>query len=362
MPICTKPFLNKKPARKMKNPDTNAGILKGKALKQVSKGRRPLAAGGPVLLGALLILAALFSLCAGASGVSLLKAVCEPDSAAARILVHIRLPRTVAAMLSGAALACAGAIIQGVLHNPLAGPNIIGVNAGAGFLTLLASWLFPMAAGLLPLAAFAGALGTSLLILALVQRSGASRLTVVLAGVAVSAILSAGSDLITTIAPEVTLGLTAFRVGGFSGVNGARVYQAAWYIVPGLALALVMAGELDVLALGDEVAQSLGLRVKRTRILLLALAALLAGAAVSFSGLIGFVGLIVPHILRRLTGGGHKRLLPLSMLGGAALMLVCDTIARTAFSPYELPVGILLALAGGPFFLALLLRKEERHD
>ena len=311
------------------------------------------------LFGALLAVAALLSLCAGASGVSLLTAIREPDSAAARILVHIRLPRVAAAMLSGAALACAGAIIQGVLNNPLAGPNIIGVNAGAGFMTLLCCWLFPAMVGLVPLAAFAGAMGTSLLILLLVQRTGASRLTVVLAGVAVSAILSAGSDLITTLAPEVTVGLTAFRVGGFSGVSGARVSQAAWYIVPGLAAALVLAGDLDVLALGDEVAQSVGLRVRRTRLLLLALAALLAGAAVSFSGLIGFVGLMVPHIIRRLNGGEHKTLLPLSMLGGAALMLLCDTIARTAFSPYELPVGILLSLGGGPFFLLLLLKQRK---
>lgn len=313
-------------------------------------------------LGALLIFAALFSLCAGASGLSVAEAIRHPDSTAARILIHIRLPRTAAAILSGAALACAGAVIQGVLGNPLAGPSVIGVNAGAGFMTLLAAWLLPLSAGLLPLAAFAGALGTTGLILLLVKRTGASKLTVVLAGVAISAILSAGSDLITTLAPEVTLGLTAFRVGGFAGVSAVRVRQAAWYIVPGLAAAVLMARPLDVLTLGDEVAQSVGLRVERTRIGLLALAALLAGAAVSFSGLIGFVGLIVPHMLRRLSGGGHRTLLPLSMLGGAVLMLVCDTIARTAFAPFELPVGILLALAGGPFFLLLLLKRGQTND
>ena len=168
-------------------------------------------------LGALLAVAALFSLCAGASGLSLWEGLTRPDSAAARILVHIRLPRTLAAVLSGAALAASGAIIQGVLGNPMAGPSVIGVNAGAGFLTLLFCWLFPSGAQFLPAAAFVGAMGTTLLILLLVQRTGASKLTVVLAGVAVSAILSAGSDLITTLAPEVTLGLKAFRVGGFAG-------------------------------------------------------------------------------------------------------------------------------------------------
>ena len=313
------------------------------------------------LLGALLIATALFSLCAGASGLSLRQAILE-NGAARRILVHIRLPRTVAAVLSGAALACAGAIIQGVLGNPLAGPNIIGVNAGAGFLTLLASWLFPMSMGLLPLASFAGAFLTSLLILLLVQRTNASRLTVVLAGVAVSAILSAGTDLITTIEPEVTLGLTAFRIGGFSGVSAGRVYGAAWYILPGLACALLMSKRLDVLCLGDEAAQSVGLKVKSTRTALLLLASLLAGAAVSFSGLVGFVGLMSPHMVRRIVGGEHRKLLPLSMLTGTVMMLVCDIAARTLFAPYELPVGILLSLIGGPFFLLMLVKGGRAHD
>jgi len=310
-------------------------------------------------LGALLILSALFSLCAGASGLSPIAALRDPSSPAAVIVRHVRLPRVTAAMLSGAALAASGAIIQGVLHNPLAGPSIIGVNAGAGFTTLLCAWLLPGMAQWLPAAAFIGALGTSLLILALVQRTRASRLTVVLAGVAVSAILSAGSDLITTIAPEVSLGMTAFRVGGFASVSAQRVYGAAWYILPGLVIALVLAHDLDVLSLGDDVAQSVGLAVKRTRFCLLLLSSLLAGAAVSFSGLIGFLGLMVPHIIRRFIGGEYKKILPLSMLGGAALMLLCDTAARTLFSPYELPVGILLALIGGPFFLALLLRRRK---
>ena len=315
----------------------------------------------PILLGALLMTATLFSLCAGASGLSLMEAILQ-DGAARRILLYIRLPRTAAAILSGAALACAGAIIQGVLGNPLAGPNIIGVNAGAGFITLLASWLFPMSTGMLPMASFAGAFLTSLLILLLVQRTNASRLTVVLAGVAVSAILSAGTDLITTIEPEVTLGLTAFRIGGFSGVSAGRVYGAAGYILPGLICAGLLSKRLDVLCLGDEVAQSVGMKVKSTRTVLLLLASLLAGAAVSFSGLVGFVGLMSPHMVRRITGSDHKRLLPLSMLTGACMMLICDTIARTAFSPYELPVGILLSVIGGPFFLLMLLRGGRAHD
>ena len=316
-----------------------------------------------VTLALLLPAAALFSLCVGASGTSLTQGLADllrgVSSPAARIVRYIRLPRVLAAMLAGAALAASGVLIQGVLGNPLAGPNVIGVNAGAGFFTLLCACLLPSAATLLPAAAFAGALLTSLIILLLSDRMGASRITVMLAGVAISSIFSAGSDLITTLFPDTTLGMSAFMIGGFSDVSTARLRTATLYILPALAISLLLAGDLDVLALGDEVAASLGLRVRRTRVLLLAFASVLAGAAVSFAGLLGFVGLIVPHAVRRAVGGEHRHLLPLSMLGGALFTLLCDTAARTLFSPYEVPVGILLSLVGGPFFLFLLLKGRK---
>ena len=316
-----------------------------------------------VTLALLLPAAALFSLCVGASGASLTQGLADllrgVSSPAARIVRYIRLPRVLAAMLAGAALAASGVLIQGVLGNPLAGPNVIGVNAGAGFCTLLCACLMPTAAHLLPTAAFAGALLASLVILLLADRMGVSRITVVLAGVAISSIFSAGSDLITTLSPDATLGMSAFMIGGFADVSASRLRTAAVYILPALAVSLLLAGDLDVLSLGDEVAASLGLRVKRTRVLLLAVASVLAGAAVSFAGLLGFVGLIVPHAVRRIVGGTHKPLLALSMLGGALFTLLCDTAARTLFAPYEVPVGILLSLVGGPFFLFLLLRSRK---
>ena len=316
-----------------------------------------------VALALLLPAAALFSLCVGASGASLTQGLADllrgVSSPAARIVRYIRLPRVLAAMLAGAALAASGVLIQGVLGNPLAGPNVIGVNAGAGFFTLLCAYLLPSTATLLPAAAFAGALLTSLIILLLADRMGASRITVVLAGVAISSIFSAGSDLITTLSPDTTLGMSAFMIGGFADVNASRLRIAAVYMLPALAISLLLAGDLDVLALGDEVAASLGLRVRRTRVLLLAVASVLAGAAVSFAGLLGFVGLIVPHAVRRAVGGEHRQLLPLSMLGGALFTLLCDTAARTVFAPYEVPVGILLSLVGGPFFLFLLLKGRK---
>ena len=315
-----------------------------------------------VILFLLLLAAGTASMCLGASGLSphaLLEAMLEgTDSPAMRILLYIRMPRTLAAMLAGAALAVSGVILQGVLLNPLASPNIVGVNAGAGFATLLCACFFPAMAGFCPWRRFWArwrphCSSSSWLPHGRFAADGGAL------SVAVNAILSAGTDLITTLEPEATLGMSAFMVGGFSGVSAARVYTAAAYIAPALLLAAVTAGRLDVLGLGDEVAQSVGMRVRRTRVGLLILASVLAGAAISFSGLLGFAGLIVPHALRHLTGGENRTLLPLSMLGGALFVLVCDTVARTAFAPYEVPVGILLALLGGPFFLWLLLHQRK---
>ena len=317
----------------------------------------------------LLLLLCGVSLCLGASGMHIADALKDVlhgrlTTPAARILLYVRLPRVLCALLAGAALSASGVLIQAVLGNPLAGPNVIGVNAGAGFATLLLACAFPAAVQALPAAAFLGALLASLFIFALAERTGASRMTIVLSGVALSSILSAGMDLITTLFPESTLGMSGFLIGGFSGVTTARLGSAALYILPALVLALLFSGELDVLQLGEEVAASLGMRVRRTRFCLLLLSSVLAGAAVSFSGLLGFVGLIVPHAVRQFTGGEHRILMPLSLVCGALFVLACDTLGRTLFKPFEIPVGILMSFIGGPFFLFLLLRQRKGrvHD
>ena len=311
-------------------------------------------------------LAALLSLCLGAAPVSLGE-VAEAllgrgTGPAAQIVLYARLPRTCGCLLAGAALAVSGTIIQGVLGNPLAAPNVIGVNAGAGFCTALCAALWPARTAAMPLAAFLGALGGVLLVLFIAERTGASRMTLVLAGVAVSGMFSAGVDAVLTLCPDALNGYTDFRVGGVANLPMSRVLPALWVALAAFLLALSLAGEMDVLLLGEETARSLGLPAKPLRLVLLALAAALAGAAVSFAGLLGFVGLIAPHMTRRLVGEDSSlRLLLASALGGAGLLTLCDIVARTVFAPYELPVGIVLSLLGGPFFIWLLVRQKGRR-
>ena len=300
---------------------------------------------GPVSVAPWDVLAALFS---GSDG-----------SAEARIVLYARLPRTAGCILAGAALAVSGALTQSVLANPLASPGTIGVNSGAGVAAAICCAVAPTSQALVPIAAFIGAMAATLLVLFIAERTGAAKITLVLAGVAISNVLSAGVDAVVTFAPDALNAYSDFRIGSLENLTLSRL--AAPAIVTGAALiaAFSLTNELDVLMLGSETAESLGMRVGKTRIILLAISAALAGAAVSFAGLLGFIGLIAPHIIRRLTGDEARYLLPASALGGAALLLVCDLASRLLFAPYELPVGITLAFIGGPFFIWLLLRQRK---
>lgn len=315
-------------------------------------------------LGVFLCGAVLLSLRCGSQDISfreLLATLSRGDSGSAawRILVHVRVPRTLAGLAAGSALALAGALIQAVLNNAMASPNVIGVNAGAGFFAMLAVTLAPGIPGLLPAASFAGALCTALFIYALAARAGLSRTTLILAGVAVSSILTAGVNALTLLYPDDAVGATGFMLGGFSGVTLASVTSAGGYLAAGLLLAVFLAVDLNVLQLGEESAAGLGLHVGLVRFLAILAAALLAGAAVSFAGLLGFVGLLVPHMARRLTGSDNRWLLPASALLGGGFVLLCDVLARVLFAPFELPVGIVMSLLGGPFFLSLLVRHKR---
>ncbi len=294
---------------------------------------------GRVLAGLLLLtlLSAVLSLCLGSTTLSpalvpqALLGQLE-GSVEGQIIQYVRLPRTCGCLLAGMALAVSGAVIQSVLNNPLAAPNIIGVNSGAGLMVVLCSALFPQSVALTPLAAFLGAFLGVLLVLFIAERTGASRITLVLAGVAVSNIFSAGIDALVTFFPDAVLSYTDFRIGGLNNLSMDRIVPAFWVVLAALVLLFSLSSEMDILALGRETAQSLGL--------------------------LGFVGLIVPHIMRRTVGEDSLPLLLACALGGASLLTLCDLLSRVLFAPYEIPVGIVLSLAGGPFFIWLLLRQR----
>lgn len=324
-----------------------------------SKGR----AGLIALLAGLLALSGVASLAFGAvsipPGEVIAALLGRGSGTTASIVLYARLPRLCGCLLAGAALACAGVIIQGVLNNPLAAPNVIGVNSGAGLATALCCALAPGAVRWTPLAAFLGALVGVLLVLFIAERAGAARITLVLAGVAMSSMFGAGIDAVVTFVPDALSGYTDFRVGGVKNLSMARLAPAFWVILIALLIALSLSNELDLLLLGRETAQSLGLPAKWLRLALLMVAAALAGAAVSFAGLLGFVGLLVPHIMRRLLGEDSFPLLLSSALGGGLLLMVCDLASRLIFAPFELPLGVVLSLAGGPFFIWLLLKQRR---
>lgn len=320
------------------------------------------------ICGTICVVGILLSFSLGAARLTLQQlwdAICGgPKDTAGYIFWYSRLPRTVACLCSGSALAVSGCILQNLLGNQLASPSIIGVNAGAGLGVTLCCAFGALSGWIISAVSFGGAMIAVLTVMLLARKTRASRSTVILAGVAINSVLNALREAVTTLVPDAALLSGEFRVGGFSSVVTARLIPAGILIAVALTVTLTMCNDLDVLALGEETARSLGMSVKRTRTIFLLLAALLAGASVSFAGLLSFVGLLVPHIARRFAGGESRYLLPLSALAGAGFVTVCDLIARLIFAPGELYVGILMALIGGPFFVVLLIKRKggHRHD
>ena len=311
----------------------------------------------------LLLLSAFLSLVSGAASIPLSDlvnaALAGPESVAGYVFWYSRLPRTVACIAAGFALSISGAVIQSVLANSLAAPGIIGVNSGAGFAVTLASALGAVSGWMISASAFLGAMVTSLAIMVISRKTRASRTSVLLAGVSLNYILGAFSDAVLSLVPQASMTSGDFRVGGFSSISHVRLYPAAIIIALSALAVFTLSNELEVLSLGDDEARTLGLDASVMRVVFLLLASALAGAAVSFAGLLGFVGLLVPNGIRRLLRGDNRLLLPLSGLGGAVLVTLCDIVSRMMFRPYELPVGIMLSLIGGPAFLILVLKRRK---
>ena len=285
------------------------------------------------------------------------------------VLLAIRLPRAVLALLAGAALAVAGAALQGLFRNPLADPGLIGVSTGSALaagaaivfggalLGVLPVWL---SAAILPLAAFLGGLITTLVVYRIASRDGRTEVaTMLLAGIALNALAGAGLGLLVFVSDDQQLrDLQFWLLGGLGGITWNSLLSAAPLILAPTLLLALFSRQLNALLLGETEATHLGFDVERTKRWIIVLAALAVGASVALTGVIGFIGLVVPHLVRLMIGPDHRTLLPASILLGAALLLLADLVARTIVLPAELPVGILTSCIGGPFFLWLLIRRR----
>jgi len=275
-------------------------------------------------------------------------------STAKTVVMNIRLPRMLLALMVGANLATSGALLQSVMRNPLADPGLTGVSTGAALTSVTILLLFPHYSSLVPFAAFIGGAIAVLMVFLLAWKRGIDPIRIILAGVAVNAILGGGTSLLSILYSDRIQGVLMWLNGSIAGRSWHHVRLLAPYTIVALVAALLCIKAANMLQLGDDAARNLGLNVNRARITLSLLAAFLAGISVSAVGLIGFVGLIVPHVCRLLIGSDYKFMLPLSAVLGAILLIFADTAARTVFSPIELPVGIIMAIFGGPFFLYLL--------
>lgn len=290
------------------------------------------------------------------------------DSTTEVIIWQLRMPIVVGTALVGAALATAGVLFQGMLRNPLADPFLIGTSSGAALGAAIAFVLpfdtvYGSVFSLTPLFAFVGAMLTVMFVYAIARTDGHTPVvTLLLGGVVINAVLVALQTLILTLSPHAQFSIEAlfnWLSGGISVISWQPVVVVSMIILPAIMVSLLLSGTLDAFALGEESAAFLGLHVERRKLLIIALGSLLTAAAVSISGLIGFVGLVTPHAMRMLLGPRHRLLLPASALSGAIFLTLADLLARTVFAPTILPVGIFTALVGAPFFL-FLLRSSKR--
>lgn len=276
------------------------------------------------------------------------------------IIRDIRIPRVIMGVLVGANLAVAGVLLQGVMGNPLADPGITGISSGASVIVMLVMLYFPGASASIPLYGFIGSMLACVVIYLLAWNNGISAIRIILAGVAVNAILGGVSSMISILNSENLTGVLSWLNGNLGKKSWSEVRMLVIYTVIGLALTIPLSKSCNLLALGDKNAKSLGYNPNVLRILISVVAVFLAGISTAYVGVIGFIGLVVPHISRMIMGTDHKVLIPFSALLGSTLLLLADTLGRTITAPYEIPVGIVTTIIGGPFFLYLL-RKDQRR-
>ncbi len=329
--------------------------------------RRPLPRHALWFMGVMLVATALIAANLGAMKLSLAVLWQSQDEALRHIWLHIRLPRVLLAILVGGALALSGCVMQGLFRNPLADPGLLGISSGAALFVGLAI-VFPLAlpailALYVPMfAAFIGSLVVTFIIFLLSRQGNNSLARLLLVGIAINALCGAAVGILSWLSNDTQLRqLSLWGMGSLGLSQWSTLLAAASLAIPATIGIGLLARRLNLLQLGDEEAHYLGVDVKRTQRQLLILSALLVAAAVAVSGVIGFVGLVVPHLVRMWLGADHRWLVPGSVLAGALLLLIADTLARTLVVPAEMPVGLITSLIGGPWFLAMIFRNQGRN-
>ena len=294
-----------------------------------------------------------------------LRSVALPDQRDVTIIVFLRLPRVVAAILVGASLAVCGVVMQGLFRNPMASPEILGISAGGslGAVIGITTGLASLSLLALPLLTVCGALVSATLIylLSTSRGGGTSLLFIVIAGMAISSLFNGLTSALLLFSKQYEVSQYVFwTMGGLDGRSWQHVLFSAPVLVPGIVVLSFFSRELNLFTLGEEGALSLGMHVERTKRLLLLLSALVTGVAISASGPIGFVGLLIPHLLRFIVGADHRTLIPSSALGGALFLVLCDMLGRAIAPPFEIRVGILTAILGSPYLLSLIVRNQRQ--
>lgn len=321
--------------------------------KSISKKRKILTL---IILFILLALVFFISISVGATNYSIDEII--NNDTAFKIIIRVRLPRIILSALVGICLSLSGCILQSVMRNSLASPSTIGVTAGASFMGYILLVAFPKYAILLPIGTFLGSVLTTIFIYIIAYKDGVSPIKMILSGLCVSAFLGAFNDIIKIFFADNLPLISGFLVGGFNGTTWGDIKMILPYAIIGISSCIFLPSKMNILMLGDESANSLGLNTEKFRFVLIIIASLLAGISVSVAGIIGFVGLVVPHMARIFVGSDYKYLLPTSMIFGALLLMMCDTIGRVIILPAEMPVSIITAFIGAPFFLVLLRSKK----
>lgn len=342
-----------------------AAVQKHETTADRDKGRSRLNAGLSILvLSALLLIMIYIAINTGSLQVSMNQLIrglfVEYDAQVATVW-DLRFPRIFIACLGGAALSVSGVLFQACMKNPIADPGIIGVSAGASFVAVLIAGLFPSLYFLTPMLAFAGGILACGMVYLLAFKNGLNPLRVILVGVAVNAVFSGLTQAFNS--------MTGGNLSGVASIANANISQKTWddvyiitgYVVLGLVLAWMAFYKCDLLSLSDQTARGLGVNVTVTRICVSLIAVVLASISTAEVGVVSFIGLIVPHIARILVGSNHKILIPFSMLGGAFLMLLADTLGRTIAAPYEISASILLSIVGGPMLIILIRRSDKTY-